>query len=228
MKQKASDDPFNERMLSTPHQPHQPRDDDVYNLIMKDKEQLLSNDEPLRFIFSHSALREGWDNPNVFQICTLNETKSAMKKRQEIGRGLRLPVDQDGRRVFDEAINKLYVMANESYEDFARALQTEYEEDCGVTFGKVPLTALARITRAVDGQEVPIGKDAAEAIRAALVGQKMLEADGRLGVAFDPRKKDFKLELPPEYSDLQPSIPPPQSPLAVHERCGKCRSRPQP
>jgi type III restriction enzyme len=84
-------------------------DDDVYNLIMKDKEQLLSNDEPLRFIFSHSALREGWDNPNVFQICTLNETKSAMKKRQEIGRGLRLPVDQEGKRVFDETINKLYV-----------------------------------------------------------------------------------------------------------------------
>ena len=67
--------------------------------IMKDKEQLLSIDEPLRFIFSHSELREGWDNPNVFQICTLNETKSAMKKRQEIGRGLRLPVDQDGKRV---------------------------------------------------------------------------------------------------------------------------------
>jgi type III restriction enzyme len=181
-------------------------DDDVYNLIMKDKEQLLSNDEPLRFIFSHSALREGWDNPNVFQICTLNETKSAMKKRQEIGRGLRLPVDQEGKRVFDEAINKLYVMANESYEDFARALQTEYEEDCGVTFGKVPITALARITRAVDGQEVPIGKDAAEAIRAALVGQKMLEADGRLGAAFDPHKKDFKLELPSEYADLQAEV----------------------
>src|SRR5207247_2395596 len=71
-------------------------DDEVYNLIMKEKERLLSLDEPLRFIFSHSALREGWDNPNVFQICTLNETKSAMKKRQEIGRGLRLPVDQSG------------------------------------------------------------------------------------------------------------------------------------
>ena len=181
-------------------------DDDVYNLIMKDKEQLLSIDEPLRFIFSHSALREGWDNPNVFQICTLNETKSAMKKRQEIGRGLRLPVDQDGKRVFDETINKLYVMANESYEDFARALQTEYEEDCGVSFGKVPTTALARITRAVDGQEVPIGKDAAETIRAALVGQKILEADGRLGVAFDPRKKDFKLPLPLPYSDLEPAV----------------------
>ena len=105
---------------------------------MKNKEQLLSSDEPLRFIFSHSALREGWDNPNVFQICTLNETRSVMKKRQEIGRGLRLPVNQNGERVFDENVNKLLVVANESYEDFARKLQTEYEDDCGVTFGKVP------------------------------------------------------------------------------------------
>lgn len=102
----------------------------------------------------------------------LNETKSAVKKRQEIGRGLRLPVDQNGLRVFDESVNKLYVMANESYEDFARALQTEYEEDCGVTFGKVPLTALARIIRVVDGVEQPIGRQDAEVIRAALVEQK--------------------------------------------------------
>jgi type III restriction enzyme len=76
-------------------------DDDVYNKIMKNKEQLLSIDEPLRFIFSHSALREGWDNPNVFQICTLNESRSVLRKRQEIGRGLRLPVNQEGERVFD-------------------------------------------------------------------------------------------------------------------------------
>jgi type III restriction enzyme len=95
-----------------------------------------------------------------------------VKKRQEIGRGLRLPVDQNGLRVFDESVNKLYVMANESYEDFARALQTEYEEDCGVTFGKVPLTALARIIRVVDGVEQPIGRQDAEVIRAALVEQK--------------------------------------------------------
>ena len=153
-------------------------DDEVYNLIMKEKERLLSEDEPLRFIFSHSALREGWDNPNVFQICTLNETRSAMKKRQEIGRGLRLPVDQNGQRVFDESVNKLLVMANESYEDFARALQTEYEEDCGVTFGKVPLTAIARISRVVDGQEQPIGRETAEIIRDALVQQKMLDGEG--------------------------------------------------
>ena len=166
-------------------------DDEVYNLIMKDKERLLSMDEPLRFIFSHSALREGWDNPNVFQICTLNETTSAVKKRQEIGRGLRLPVDQDGMRVFDDSVNKLYVMANESYEDFARALQTEYEEDCGVTFGKVPLTALAKLTRVVDGEEQPIGREAAEVIRAALVEQKMLDADGRIQPAFDPEAAGF-------------------------------------
>ncbi|WP_294069046.1 DEAD/DEAH box helicase family protein, partial [Proteiniphilum sp. UBA1028] len=76
-------------------------DDDTYNLIMKDKEKLLNIHNPLRFIFSHSALREGWDNPNVFQICTLNETKSEMKKRQEIGRGLRLAVDAEGRRIYD-------------------------------------------------------------------------------------------------------------------------------
>ena len=117
-------------------------------------------------------LREGWDNPNVFQICTLNETRSALKKRQEIGRGLRLPVDQNGLRVFDDSINKLYVMANESYEDFAKALQSEYEEDCGVTFGKVSLAVIAKLTRVVDGEEQPIGRDAAEVIQAALVEQK--------------------------------------------------------
>ena len=181
-------------------------DDDAYNLIMKEKERLLSIDEPLRFVFSHSALREGWDNPNVFQICTLNETRSALKKRQEIGRGLRLPVDQSGVRVFDESINKLYVMANESYEDFARALQTEYEEDCGVTFGKVPLTALVKLTRVVDGVEQPIGREAAEAIREALVAQKMLDADGRIQAGFDPKRKDFALDLPAAHQDLTSAV----------------------
>ena len=109
-------------------------DNDTFKLIMKNKERLLSTDEPLRFIFSHSALREGWDNPNVFQICTLNETHSELKKRQEIGRGLRLAVNQKGYRIQDVNINRLTVIANESYEDFAKQLQTEIEEDCGVTF----------------------------------------------------------------------------------------------
>ncbi|CAN5273475.1 hypothetical protein BH23BAC1_BH23BAC1_49280 [soil metagenome] len=109
-------------------------DDDTYKLIMQDKEKLLDLKTPLRFIFSHSALREGWDNPNVFQICTLNETKSEIKKRQEIGRGLRLSVNQSGQRIFDRNINKLTVVANERYEDFAKALQQEIEQDCGVDF----------------------------------------------------------------------------------------------
>ncbi len=109
-------------------------DDDTFKLIMKNKERLLDTNEPLRFIFSHSALREGWDNPNVFQICTLNETRSELKKRQEIGRGLRLAVNQDGNRIHDANINRLTVIANESYEDFARQLQAEIEEDCGVSF----------------------------------------------------------------------------------------------
>jgi type III restriction enzyme len=109
-------------------------DDTAYELIMKDKERLLSPTEPLRFIFSHSALREGWDNPNVFQICMLREVQSKVERRQTIGRGLRLPVDATGIRVFDPTINRLTVIANESYADFARALQTEIEEDCGVKF----------------------------------------------------------------------------------------------
>ena len=105
----------------------------AFELIMRDKERLLSLDEPLSFVFSHSALREGWDNPNVFQICTLAESSSEIKKRQEIGRGLRLCVNKDGERVRDPAINRLTVVANESYEDFANQLQTEMVE-AGVKF----------------------------------------------------------------------------------------------
>ncbi|MEK6572571.1 MAG: DEAD/DEAH box helicase, partial [Bacteroidota bacterium] len=109
-------------------------DADTYTLIMKDKERLLDGSEPLRFIFSHSALREGWDNPNVFQLCTLNETRSELKKRQEIGRGLRLSVNSEGIRVFNKRVNRLTVVANESYEEFARQLQNEIEEETGEKF----------------------------------------------------------------------------------------------
>ncbi len=118
--------------------------EDTYNLIMKDKEKLLSFDCKIRFIFSHSALKEGWDNPNVFQICTLNETESSIKKRQEIGRGLRLCVNQDGVRQYDTNINLLTVFANESYDDFARKLQQEYEED-GIRFGILDEHSFANI-----------------------------------------------------------------------------------
>lgn len=127
-------------------------DDDAYALIMQDKERLLSPDEPLRFIFSHSALREGWDNPNVFQICTLNETKSDIKKRQEIGRGLRLPVLESGERCFDASINRLTVIANEHYDEFAAKLQTEIEDECGVSFaGRIVNKKQARTAKLKTG-----------------------------------------------------------------------------
>src|SRR5690606_23066555 len=119
------------------------RDKEAYDLIMRDKETLLTfpspdDDEETRrkrqvcFIFSHSALREGWDNPNVFQICTLNQSVSDMRKRQEIGRGVRLPVDQQGARVRDERLNILTVVANQSYEDYVQTLQQEVEEEYGI------------------------------------------------------------------------------------------------
>ncbi|HAH86009.1 MAG TPA: hypothetical protein DCL60_01405, partial [Armatimonadetes bacterium] len=112
----------------------------AYDLIMKDKERLLSFEEPVSFIFSHSALREGWDNPNVFQICTLNQTASEVKKRQEVGRGIRLCVDQSGNRLHDERFNILTVVANESYEHFVDSLQSnmdaEYREQIENRYGK--------------------------------------------------------------------------------------------
>lgn len=128
------------------------KDNDTYTLIMKDKERLLGLEEPLQFIFSHSALREGWDNPNVFQICTLNETGSALKKRQEIGRGLRLPVNSTGLRVMDKRTNILTVIANETYEDFAKALQNEIQEETSVDF-------TGRIRNARDKAQIRLTKE---------------------------------------------------------------------
>jgi type III restriction enzyme len=115
----------------------------AYNLIMKEKERLLSLDEPVAFIFSHSALREGWDNPNVCQICTLNQTVSDVKKRQEVGRGMRLVVNQQGERSSDEKVNILTVVANESYEQFVSALQAEMVEAFGEA-GAAPKPVNAR------------------------------------------------------------------------------------
>lgn len=107
------------------------KDKEAYDLIMKDKERLLSFTEPVSFIFSHSALREGWDNPNIFQICALNQTVSDVKKRQEIGRGVRLAVNQAGDRVRDEKVDVLTVVANESYESYVARLQSELTEAYG-------------------------------------------------------------------------------------------------
>ncbi len=182
-------------------------DEDTYHLIMRDKERLLDPDVPLRFIFSHSALREGWDNPNVFQICTLNESQAVEKKRQEIGRGLRLPVNRDGERVHDETVNRLTVIANESYEDFARTLQTEFEEDFGIKFGKVEAIDFARLVRiAEDGTESRIGQDASRQIFGELVVNGYISKSGEILDKFDPKNPHFKLEVSAEFSDLTAAI----------------------
>ena len=114
---------------------------------MRDKERLMSFDEPTCFIFSHSALREGWDSPNVFQICTLNQTASEIKKRQEIGRGVRLAVDQTGERNYDGSVNVLTVIANESYTSYVQGYQTEIREEYGdQALAPPPMNARARGT----------------------------------------------------------------------------------
>lgn len=112
------------------------------SLILEKKEELISFSTPLAFIFSHSALREGWDNPNVFTICTLKHGNSDIAKKQEIGRGLRLPVDINGTRCFDENINELTVIANAYYEDFAKALQTDFNAESGFDKDAVTLREL--------------------------------------------------------------------------------------
>lgn len=181
-------------------------DEGTYAKIMRNKEQLLSEEEPLRFIFSHTALREGWDNPNVFQICTLNETKSKDKKRQEIGRGLRLPVNQHGERVHDTSVNRLTVIANESYDDFANQLQTEYEEDYGIGFGRVDMTAFATLINTEAHQHTLIGQDASQTIVDSLKDNGYLTDEGRVTDKFDPRNSHFVLELPEELAHMRAQV----------------------
>ena len=137
-------------------------DQDTYALIMKDKERLLSLETPLRFIFSHSALKEGWDNPNVFQVCTLLEQSSALTCRQKIGRGLRLCVNQNGERVMDRQINTLHVVASESFAEFAKGLQSEIEKETGVKFGALDIASFEDIEVSVEFAEelgIPINKE---------------------------------------------------------------------
>ncbi len=121
-------------------------DDDTYSLIMRDKEKLLSFSSKLKFIFSHSALKEGWDNPNVFQICALRDMGTERERRQTIGRGLRLCVNQQGERLRGFDINTLTVIATESYEEFAENLQKEIEKDTGIRFGIVEKHQFATLT----------------------------------------------------------------------------------
>jgi type III restriction enzyme len=182
-------------------------DNNTYNLIMKDKERLLSFDTKLRFIFSHSALREGWDNPNVFQICTLNKTRSEVKKRQEIGRGLRLCVNQEGERQQGFSINTLTVMANESYEEFAEALQKEYETEGGIRFGIVETHLFANIpVKQEDGSIEYLGQKASEAIFMGFLNNGYIDEAGRVQDRLKIDIKDNKLNVPEEYDYVKAEI----------------------
>ena len=170
----------------------------AYELIMGNKEQLLSLDEPLRFIFSHSALREGWDNPNVFQICTLNERARSMTKRQEIGRGLRLPVDQQGERVRDDSVNRLCVVSNESYDEFAKGLQESYENECGVAFGRVSPRAFARLLGVEEGEE--LGIEGSRELWHTLQSLGVLNEKGDIQPGANVYADDYTISLPEKFA----------------------------
>jgi len=175
---------------------------------MKDKEKLLSLDNPLKFIFSHSALREGWDNPNVFQICTLNETTSTIKKRQEIGRGLRLPVNQDGQRVFDEYVNNLVVVANESYEQFLDTLQKEFEEECGVVFGRFPIESFVDMVYSYteDGKAEKMDLKQSESIWDHLKDSGWIGDDGLIQGSFRQAVDDHTFTVPEQFKLITKNI----------------------
>lgn len=182
-------------------------DEDAYSLIMRDKEKLLSFDSKLRFIFSHSALREGWDNPNVFQICTLNETKSEVKKRQEIGRGLRLCVNQAGERLHGFDINTLTVMANENYESFAKALQAEIEKEEGIKFGIIETHTFANITvKYTNGNTEYLGQKASEEIHEYFVSKEYIDEKGQVQDKLKIAIKNNILEVPVKYETSKSEI----------------------
>ncbi|MBX3320982.1 MAG: DEAD/DEAH box helicase family protein [Nitrospira sp.] len=172
----------------------------AYNLIMKHKEKLLSFETKLKFIFSHSALREGWDNPNVFQICAIREIGSERERRQTIGRGLRLCVNQQGERLRGFDINTLTVIATESYEQFAENLQKEIEADTGIRFGVVEKHQFASIP-VTDGagRTTSLGVTQSEAIWNHLKEAGYVDAKGKVQDHLKKALKDGTLELPEPF-----------------------------
>ena len=174
-------------------------DHTTYNTIMKDKEWLLSFDCPLRFIFSHSALKEGWDNPNVFQVCTLIEQKSVFTARQKVGRGLRLCVNQDGERIEDKDINLLHVMANESFVEFAATLQKEIEADTGIKFGMLQAGLFQGMVFTDKKEETrTLSPEEAEQIVVHLKKQGFISEQGQALPALQAAVERNTLDLPPE------------------------------
>ena len=171
----------------------------TYNTIMKDKERLLSFDCPLRFIFSHSALKEGWDNPNVFQVCTLIEQKSTFTCRQKIGRGLRLCVNQDGDRIEDKNINILHVIANESFAEFADKLQKEIEYETGLKFGTLEISNFVGMVYPIEKEvEEHITRNQAEIIVESMKANGYITEDGTPTDTMKSAIETNEIEFPQE------------------------------
>ena len=179
----------------------------AYNLIMRDKEKLLSLETPLKFIFSHSALREGWDNPNVFQLCTLRNIRTERERRQTIGRGLRLCVNQKGERQRGFGVNTLTVIATESYEEFAENLQQEIETDTGIRFGVVEAHQFAAIpVVGADGQTTALGSEASKRVWDHLKAEGYIDATGRIEDALRAALENDTFSVPEEFVDQHQAI----------------------
>ena len=182
-------------------------DDDTYSLIMRDKEKLLSFSSPLKFIFSHSALKEGWDNPNVFQICNFSTRDTERWRRQTIGRGLRLCVNQKGERLRGFEVNTLTVIATESYEQFAENLQRDIEKDTGIQFGIVKDHEFAGIgVGQENGGVAPLGFDASKALWAHLKSQGYIDSKGKVQDTLRTALKEGTLVLPEQFSAQKEQI----------------------
>ncbi|MEX1049367.1 MAG: hypothetical protein WED15_07555 [Akkermansiaceae bacterium] len=179
-------------------------DTEIYELIMKKKEELLSPEVPLQFIFSHSALKEGWDNPNVFQICSLREMGTDTERRQTLGRGLRLARDGDGNVVHEPQVNRLTVICNERFEDYAKALQNDIKQATGIEFGIVKPDAFRELIR--PEEEKPIGKDISKALWEELKSREYLTTKGEVTDKFTPDKEGFVLDTSDDFRSLRPQI----------------------
>lgn len=193
--------------------------DDVsaYELIMKNKELLLDRDpkkSPVRFIFSHSALREGWDNPNVFQICTLKQSSSDVRKRQEVGRGLRLCVNQDGERMDTNAlgndvhnVNVLTVIASESYDSFAKGLQTEMADAVADRPRAVTVDLfVGKVIKDDKGNEQVIDQDTASAIHYDMIVNGYIDRKGVLTDKYYEDKANGEIKVAEEVADSAASV----------------------
>ena len=178
-------------------------DEDTYSLIMRDKERLLSFDSKIRFIFSHSALREGWDNPNVFQICTLRERGvSNITPRQQIGRGLRLCVDQEGNRVHGHRVNILSVIVNESWEQFVQELQNEIETESGIRFGFIHEGVFSDVViQIVDGTVYPLGVEKSIELYTHFMRKGYFDSEGKVQNILRIALRDDKVQIPDSFSE---------------------------